>query len=156
MKILVVYYSRDGRTRKVAERIAQNLKADLQEIAPLKGYKGFFGFFRAGSQAMRGKIPAIKPLEKDPAGYDLIIFGTPIWASRMSSPLRAAITEHKPKIKKYAFYCVSGDENQPKAEADVRELIGAAPVAVLSLTSLEVIKDKAGDKIAVFLSALPR
>jgi flavodoxin len=156
MKILVLYYSRSGRSRIVAEKIAQAMKGDLQEIIPLKGYQGIFGFIRGGFQATRGKTPAIKPLAKDPAAYDLVIFGTPIWGSRMASPLRTAITENKPKIKKYAFYCTAGGAGQEKAFADVQELIGLAPVATLEVQSMEVIKDTAGEKIDVFINGLSR
>jgi flavodoxin len=156
MKMLVLYYSRSGRSRTVAQAIAQKLKADIQEIIPLKGYKGLFGFIRGGYQATRGKTPAIKPLDKDLAAYDLVIFGTPIWGSRMASPLRTAITENKPKIKKYAFYCTAGGAGQEKAFADVRELIGLTPVAVMELQSLEVVKGKADEKINVFIADLFR
>lgn len=156
MKILVLFFSRSGRNRKVAQAIAQKLKADIQEIIPLKGYKGLFGFIRGGYQATRGKTPAIKPLDKDLAAYDLVIFGTPIWGSRMASPVRTAITENKPKIKKYAFYCTAGGAGQEKAFADVRELIGTAPVAVVELQSLEVDKGKTGEKVDAFIAGLSR
>jgi len=156
MKILVLYYSRSGKSRKVAENIAQGLKADIQEIVPLKGYKGLFGFIRAGFQATKGKIPAIKPVDKDLAAYDLIIFGTPIWGSRMASPLRTAITENKPMIKKYAFYCTAGGAGQEKAFADVQELVGFAPVATMEVQSMEVVKDTSADKIGAFIKGLPR
>jgi flavodoxin len=156
MKTLILYYSRSGRSRKVAEKIAQGLKADIEEIFPLKGYKGLFGFIRGGFQATRGKLPAIKPLAKDLAAYELIIFGTPIWGSRMSSPLRTALTENKPKIKKYAFYCTAGDANQVKAVADVQELIGQAPVAILTLQSVEVNGENDTVKVSKFLDSLPK
>lgn len=155
MKILVLYYTRSGRSQKVAENIARGLKADIQEIVPLKGYKGLFGFIRAGFQATRGKIPAIKPLDKDLAAYDLIIFGTPIWGSRMASPLRTAITENKPKIKKYAFYCTAGGAEQEKVFTDV-QLVGFAPVATMEVQSMEVDKDTTAEKISAFIAALSR
>ena len=156
MKTLVVYYSRSGRSRKVAQAIAQALKADLQEITPLKGYKGLFGFIRAGYQATRGKTPAIKASDKEWAAYDLVVFGTPIWASRMSSPLRTAITENIKNIKKYAFYCTAGDAAQEKVLADVRELVGQAPVASAVFTSIEVAKDGHVEKMNSFIQAIPR
>jgi flavodoxin len=156
MKILVLYYTRSGRSRKVAENIAQGLKADIEEIVPLKGYKGLFGFIRGGFQATRGKTPAIKPLDKNLAAYDLIIFGTPIWGSRMASPLRTAITENKPKIKKYAFYCTAGGAGQEKAFADVQELIGQTPVGTSEFLSTEVNEDNYATKINKFLDALPK
>ena len=44
MKVLVVYYSRTGNTKFVAEAIAQSLEADIEEIKDGKNRMGVFGF----------------------------------------------------------------------------------------------------------------
>lgn len=40
MKTLVVYYSRSNITKGIAEDIQTELKCDIEEIKPLKGYDG--------------------------------------------------------------------------------------------------------------------
>ena len=87
-KILVVYYSRSSKTQRAAEEVAKNLGADIEGIQDVRSRKGLFGWLRSGSEAARGVLPAIKPTVKDPGQYDLVVLGTPIWASKMSSPLR--------------------------------------------------------------------
>jgi len=47
MKTLVVYYSRTGKTKFVAEKIAVELKADVEEVVDLKSRSGRFGFLKA-------------------------------------------------------------------------------------------------------------
>ncbi|MBE3088681.1 MAG: flavodoxin family protein, partial [Actinobacteria bacterium] len=42
--ILVVYYSRTGTTRKVAEYITKQLGADMEEIIDMKKRSGIWGF----------------------------------------------------------------------------------------------------------------
>jgi flavodoxin len=54
MNTLVVYYSRTGKTRFVAEKVVAELKADIEEIVDLKNRKGRFGFLKAGYDATRG------------------------------------------------------------------------------------------------------
>jgi len=49
MKILVVFYSRSGRTKKIAEAISDILKCDKEEIFDLKNRKGIPGFLSAGT-----------------------------------------------------------------------------------------------------------
>jgi flavodoxin len=155
MKILVVYYSRSGRSRAVAEAIARRLNADLQEVMPLKGYRGLFGFFRGGYQAARRKLPAIQPPDREAAAYDLVLFGTPIWAGRMSSPMRSCITGQKAAIKRYAFFCTAGSAEQQAALDDLRELIGFDPAGTLVLTSPEVSRGRFQQKLDGFLAGLP-
>jgi flavodoxin len=45
MKSLVVYYSRSGNTRFVAEQISEEIGADIEEIIDIKKRKGLLGLF---------------------------------------------------------------------------------------------------------------
>ncbi|MDK2849883.1 MAG: hypothetical protein PWR32_550, partial [Candidatus Woesearchaeota archaeon] len=78
MKILVVCYSRTGKTRKIANKIAQSLNADFDEIIDQKPRRGFLGFLKAGYDATLGKTTEIT-FTRNPENYDLIILGTPVW-----------------------------------------------------------------------------
>ena len=60
MKVLVVYYSRTGNTRFVAEAVAQSLKADIEEIRDRKNRMGIFGFLRCGYEAIFKKLTDIE------------------------------------------------------------------------------------------------
>lgn len=53
MKSLVVFYSRTGNTRRVAEMIAGEMKADLQELVDKKSRKGPIALLRAGRDAIK-------------------------------------------------------------------------------------------------------
>jgi len=48
MKILVVFYSRTGATRTVAQKIADLVKGDLEEIKDTRNRAGILGFLRSG------------------------------------------------------------------------------------------------------------
>ena len=103
MKILIMFYSRDGHTRKTAEMIANALKADMDQIIDKKSRKGLLGFLRAGYDATRGK-PTDITFTKDADEYDLIIIGTPVWNGRITPAVRTYLTKNKGKIKKCAFF----------------------------------------------------
>ena len=60
MKVLVVYYSRTGNTRFVAEAIAQSLEADIEEIKDGKNRMGVFGFLRRGYEAIFKNLQILK------------------------------------------------------------------------------------------------
>ena len=53
MRKLVAYYSRTGNTKFVAEKIAEQLDADLCEVADKKNWKGKLTFLTGGFAAMR-------------------------------------------------------------------------------------------------------
>lgn len=81
MKSLVVYYSYSGNTKKVAKVLVEALRArgesgELELSAPDEA-KTFFGQCR---RAFRHKRAEISPAELDLSKYDLICFGTPVWA----------------------------------------------------------------------------
>jgi flavodoxin len=96
MKILIVYYSRTKNAKKVAEALQAQLGCDIEEIKTKKSYAGPIGWILAGKEASQKALPEIESIEKNPANYDLVVLGTPIWAWNISSPLRAYIA----KIKK--------------------------------------------------------
>jgi len=86
MKILVVFYSRSGRTKRIAEAILGILKCDKEEIFDLKNRKGIPGFLSAGTDANLRRLTAIKEIKNNPSLYDLVIIGTPVWSSNISTP----------------------------------------------------------------------
>ena len=53
MKILVVFYSRTGNTKKIGEEISKNLKSDIDEIIDQKSRNGAIGFLTGGIDAMK-------------------------------------------------------------------------------------------------------
>ena len=103
MKILVAYYSRNGHTKKVAEIIADTLNADIDEIKDKKSRKGIIGFLIAGYDAARGKATDIN-FPKNPADYDVVILGGPVWNGRVTPAVRTYLLKNRNDIKKSAFF----------------------------------------------------
>ena len=127
MKTAIVYYSMLGNTDSVAEKIAEKLSADLIRVEPEKAYpdKGFKKFLWGGKSAVMGEQPKLLPYSFD-GDCDLIIFGTPVWASNFTPPIRTFVEENRDKIKgkKLAvFLCFSGG-GADKAIAKLKTLLG--------------------------------
>ena len=77
MKALVVFYSRTGATKQVAEALAESLNCDSEELIDTKKRGGPLGFLSAGKDAKAKKLTKLKDIKRDPALYDLVILGTP-------------------------------------------------------------------------------
>ena len=66
MSILIVYYSRSGTTKKIANILAEELGADLEEISSKSKRKGILGYLKSGQEAAQKKLTEIGPTEKNP------------------------------------------------------------------------------------------
>ena len=106
MAYLVVYYSRTGNNRTIAEAIAEALSADLDEIVDKKDRQGRLNWLRAGRDSRAGNLTEIE-YEKNPQDYDTIIIGAPIWAWSPIPPLRTYLQEVDLKGKRVAFFICS-------------------------------------------------
>ena len=156
MKTLVAFYSRTGTTKKVAELIAKSLKADIEEIIDTKNRNGPLGYILSGRDGMR-KMPAkIKKPVKNPASYDLVVIGTPIWAWNMSAPVRAYLMQAQGKVKKTAFFCTMGGSGHEAAFKEMEIMLRKRPAAVLGLKTEEVVKDKHKEKVKEFADKLKK
>jgi len=122
LKSLVVYYSRTGNARFIAETIAAEVGADIEEVIDLKKRSGAFGFLSGGSDARRGKETKIAPTTKSPASYDLIIVGTPVWAGRPSPAIRTYLKKNDLSGKKVAVFFAQGGK-KPQAIEQTKALM---------------------------------
>jgi flavodoxin len=153
-RAVVVYFSRTGYTRKIAEEIAARCGADLEAIEDVRPRAGIFGYLRSAREAYK-KLPIeIRPAAKNPSEYDLVILGTPIWAGNVSSPIRAYLTAHRAELKQVAVFCTQGGSGAEKVLNDMAELCGRKPVASLALNDGEIKRREYAEKLHRFLDSL--
>ena len=156
MKILVAFYSRSSKTKKVAKAISEILKCDKEEIFDIKSREGIAGFLSAGTDANLRRLSAIKEIKNNPSLYDLVIIGTPIWSSNISTPIRTYLSLFKEEFKKVAFFCTRLGSDSKKVFADMKNLSQKTPIALLELTSREVARDQYMQKVKEFIKNLKK
>ena len=104
MKTLVIYYTRTGNSKFVAETIAAELGADIEEVIDLKNRQGKLAFLSAGRDAMRGKETEIAQTKRTPTDYDLIIIAQPVWAGSPTPAIRTYLNKNDLSGKKVALF----------------------------------------------------
>lgn len=154
MKTLILYYSRTGTTKKVAERLASVLGADIENVVDNVNRSGIRGYMISGRDAVKKTLIKINPLTHNISDYDLVIIGTPVWAWTMSAPIKSLITELKDNLKQVAFFCTQGGEGNQGAISNMIKLSGKEPLASLSLLNKKVVKDQIEKEINDFVSKL--
>lgn len=137
MKALVVYFSRTGHTRRLAERLARELDGATMAITEPRTRQGFLGYQRSLLEAVTGRDADIEAPRRDPADYDLVLFGTPVWGWHLASPVRALARQWSRRPSRVAFFATMGGSGSQNAFDELRRLLGRAPLAELALTERE-------------------
>lgn len=104
---LVVYYSLEGNCELIANTIVQEIGCPVMRLIPKNDLDKtrFSRFISGGKQVLMKTKPEIEPFTKNPDDFDLIIVGTPVWASSYVPAIRTFLSQAKISGKNVAFFC---------------------------------------------------
>ena len=106
MKTLIIYYSYSGKTKRIAEALAESESADIAEIKSV-GRPVKLKVYTAGILAtFRNKAWPIQPPDIDFSDYERLILMSPVWASN-PPPYVTAMLEQLPEGKTVAVKMIS-------------------------------------------------
>jgi len=119
MKSLVVYYSLTGKTKLVAQVIAEALDATLVEIEERRPIPIPFVYLSGGFAAMTNRGREINPIGVDLKQYERIFIGSPTWGSRPAPAINSFIYKTNFEGRSIIpFFTMRGD-NSEKALANI-------------------------------------
>lgn len=154
-KILVVYYSRSGKTKKLAEDLARKLHGDIEEIKTPETYSGFFGYQRALIHVLFDKLPKIERVKKNLADYDLVVIGGPIWGGSMSAPIHSFLKKYKDKFQDVAFFSTQGGTyGRENSFTKMKFITGLTPWATLAVSDKDMNNEKFKKSSTSFVARL--
>jgi menaquinone-dependent protoporphyrinogen IX oxidase len=153
-RTLIVYYSRSGTTRKIAQFLAASLHCEIEEIIPLARRSGAIGYWRSAMEATQKRPAAIAAPKIDPAAHDLVIIGTPVWAWSVSSPVRAYLMANSARLPAVAFICTFGNAGAESAFAQMEAIVGKAPRARCGIKAEAVASGAFQPRLAEFLASV--
>ena len=90
----------------------------------------------------------------NPAEYDLVIVGTPVWAGTVSAPVRTYLEKYKGSFKKIVFFCTMGGNKGSKTLAVMESLSDKKPEYTLALTDREIISGVSINKIESMIKSI--
>lgn len=111
---LVAFFSATGTTARAAKELARVADADLVEIRPTRPYsKADLNWNDESSRSSmemqeHNMRPAIKPLVRNPADYDVIYLGFPIWWYRAPKIVRTFLETNNLEGKTIVVWATSG------------------------------------------------
>lgn len=87
MNYKVVYFTRTGTSKRIAEKIADKLSCETIQITDNKNWKGIFGFIKAGYYSSTNRAVDIKTSEKIEADDELVVV-SPMWAGGITPAVK--------------------------------------------------------------------
>lgn len=124
---LVVYYSMQGSTMRVAEVIAEIADADIILIKPRVNYNLATSVVVGVPQILAKKAPKLADYDIKLEEYDCIYLGTPVWQYTFTPPLRSFIKENSLEGKDILLFSTHAGDNGKTFE-DLRGLLKNANV----------------------------
>jgi hypothetical protein len=120
--VLVVFYTRNGYSEKIAYDVATILNARIDEIKDKKKYKGCKGFLKSRLNAYFDKTTEIE-YEIDPSEFTSIVIVSPVWSKKMPPAIRTYIMKNINKMRNYGFIINCNDDIDKKVFANFRVLL---------------------------------
>lgn len=126
-----------------------HLDADLFVLEPEKAYPtgAVSKYLWGGKSAVMGDTPALKKAVTDTKAYDLIIIGTPIWASTYTPPIRSFEAANNISGKKMAFVTCCAGGSSRKCINDLTKLFSENEVTA-TLNLIDPFSKKSPEKDA--------
>ena len=147
MKILVIYFSAQGTTAKIAKELAASINADLFEIKPETPYspadiRWVNPLARCNREKFgRKDVPVSGKLE-NLSDYDTVLIGFPTWYGCAPNIVNTFCKDYDWNgIRVYAFATSGGSGIGKTAEKLAPYLKGAASVEAKLVRNAEEVKD---------------
>jgi len=141
MKSLVVYYSLTGKTRLVAQAIAEALNATLVEIQETRPIPWPFVYLSGGFAAFTNRGRKIDPIDVDLKQYERIFIGSPVWAYRPTPAVNSFIYQTNFEGRDVIpFFTMGGDDSGKALENITAKIVksGGKVVGSFAITSSNV------------------
>jgi flavodoxin len=100
-KVLIVYLSRTGNTKAVAEMIRQNVGGDLVAIELQNPYPAHYQTTvdQVARENASGYLPPLKTKIDSIGKYDIVFLGSPTWGMQLPPPMKSFLKQYDLKGK---------------------------------------------------------
>jgi flavodoxin len=121
--VLVLYYSRSGKTEAMAREIARKFQADIVNIKAETYGQGVSGILKANRDAWNKRTAVIEPETIDISNYRLIFLGSPIWWYRPAPPLWTFVEKNDFQGKAVVLFNTFNSRFKPEEIQEFQELV---------------------------------
>ena len=129
-QLLMLYYSLDGNTEFVAKEVAKDPRVTVERLRPAKEppKSGFGKILVGGRSALFRENPHLAPVQANPADYQAILLGFPIWAGTYPPAIGAMLKACDLRGKELYLMICSASGKTEKAVAHLRAALPDSPI----------------------------
>lgn len=119
--ILIVYFTRSGNTRTIAQLIQQQTGSTTFEVLPEIPYPPSYNDVvkQAKKEIQAKHLPALQSRIRDIGAYGTIFIGTPNWWSTMAPPITTFLSEYDLTGKTIVPFCTHGGGGESRVLKDI-------------------------------------
>jgi flavodoxin len=157
MKICIIYHSESGNTRHVAQHLASECDAHLVEVSDRGQYMKLTRFLVWCKKARGEEKTEIEPAAVDVLGYDVLVFGSPVWAFKPTPAIHTAIDSLKGCEGKKAVVFSTHGGRPGQTDETFRKWIesrGMKLVAVTSIHQNDIENEKKTKELVSLITAI--
>ena len=137
-KVLVVFFSRTGTTRCLAEHIARATQGELEELRERRSRRGIIGWLRSGYEGTYRLAAEILPLHHSLRDYDLVYVGSPTWNQSLASPVRRFLADNAGALPNVALFATCAGKGATEVIAQMTQMLTRPPLATLAMLQNDV------------------
>lgn len=130
MKSAVIYYSRGGATKGIAEKIGNTFGSDMIFVEPEKAYGSYFSaIIRNGREKVTKNAAKVKTPAANLSGYDVVFVGFPVWYGTMPTFMQEYFKNCDIKGKKIVPFATAAANGKASSLATVKDIFSACTVS---------------------------
>ena len=156
MKICIIYHSETGNTRHVAQHLSFAFDSKLVEINDIAPYSRLTRFLVRCKMARGEELTKTEPESVDVSGYDLIVFGSPVWAFKPTPAIHTAIANLKGCMGKPAVAFSTHGGRPGQTDETFKKWIEARGMVLAAVTNInqnDIENDKKTKELVALVSS---
>jgi len=137
----IVYYSRSGTARLVAQRLADHLACSAHEVRDARPRIGVTGDLRCLFDSVFRRSAALLYDGPSPKAFDHVVIVTPVWLGALSSPIRAFLTRYAQCCRSYSLVVVMSRQGAERVSREASKIVRRRPIFLLPLKQINVLAE---------------
>ena len=119
---LVIYFSKTGNVKLLANKAVQLLSADVEELIDKSKWTGIDGFVRRAHRAMVKGDTILNDTKYNANDYDTVLVFSPLWGPTVCPAVRTYLKQNKNNISKLNLVVLGGFSDGSGAKEEIESM----------------------------------